>query len=515
MNKTILLVIAMYLSIVPLFSQDNVVNDAAEAEAEFHVAINPLNSNNIVLACQNSFGSSNGGDITIYYTMDFGVTWNISNHHGSYSNGQAGDAVLSFDANGDVLLVNLVVAAGINTILSKSTDGGATWTLVSTVVSGSSDKPWLAVDRYSSSTNNGNVYIPLVENAVSLYTLNNTYQTTNTAAIQDGNHLPSVVVKKDGTVFTSTVELGTDNTVYVQEFSNGGTNMIHSTEVVSFPDYTFNAPDISSRFQPTVYTAIDNSGGPYDGRLYLSYTASETNNPDYFNVFLIYSDDNGLTWSTPSIVHNDQQDDIQQFYSSIYVNDNGILLLDWYDRRNYNNTTKLTDFMIGISADGGDSFTELQLNSVSSDFDFVIPASNNFGIGEYHQMVATNNTAISFWCDGRTNDGDLNIYMSKVNLNGVVSVIEQTVISENISISNLYPQPAGKIANFDLILNESATIKYEIFDNTGKRIKDSDWINYNAGAAQLTIDLDMPVGIYFVQLKSKQGYFKNTKLIKL
>ena len=131
-----------------VFSQDVIVEDANKPEAEFHAAINPLDNNNIVLATQHDFGGVN--KVTIYYTTDFGTTWNTSNYNGFPAEYVAGgDPVLSFDAAGNVLLVNLALTSNdeINTILSKSTDGGATWSLVSTIATDPTDKPWLAVDR--------------------------------------------------------------------------------------------------------------------------------------------------------------------------------------------------------------------------------------------------------------------------------------------------------------------------------------------------------------------------------
>lgn len=517
-----ILSLTLFLLSLSIFSQDIIVNDANNPEAEFHTAINPLDTNNIVLATMNGFGNG-GGSITIYYTHDFGTTWNTSSYHGlpaGYSN--SGDPVLSFDAGGNVFLVNLGSTSdrlNVNTILSKSTDGGASWSLVSTIATESTDKPWLAIDKYATSSYLGNIYVPLVENNVNLYTLDNTYQKTDSLIIPDGEHLPSIVVKKDGTVFTSTVDIGSPNIIYVQQYSNGGKNLVHSTQVVSFPDYTFNAPDISVRFQPTPYLAIDNSGGIYDGRLYMSYTASESNNTEYFNVFLTFSDDNGINWSTPTIVHSNQQDQVQQFYSSMYVNNTGVLIIDWYDRKNFTNTNKLTDFFMGISYDGGNNFTEIQLNTKPSDFDFVI-TSSNFGIGEYHQSVATNNTAVSFWSDGRTNDLDLNIYMAKVNLTNIVTnvlnVEELSLISNKISISSPYPQPITNDNIYsDIVLRETTNIKYQILNNSGQVLKKTDWVEYKTGEHKVNFKLNLSAGFYFINVETDYGYFKTMKFVKL
>jgi len=507
----------LLLSSLSSYSQETIVNDANKAEAELHVAINPLDSNNIVIATQHDFGGV--FDITIYYTTDFGNTWDTSNYHGvppGYDFG--GDAVLSFDATGNVLLVSLAAisaSASVNTLLSKSTDGGAHWLPVATIATGSTDKPWIAIDRYSTSPYLDNIYIPLVENNLNLYTLDNTYQSSSPLIIPNGEHLPSVVVKKDGTVFTSDVKMSSPNVVFVQQYSNGGSNLVHSTQVVSFPDYLFNAPDVSLRYQPTAYLAIDNSGGSHDGRLYLSYTASETNNPDYFNIYITYSDDNALTWSTPSIVNSNQQDEVQQFYSSIYVNDNGVLILDWYDRKNYLNTTKLTDFYMGVSNDGGASFSEIQLNTQASDFNYVIPSCTNFGIGEYHQLVATNNTALAFWSDGRTNDGDLNIYMTKVNLANALSIQEASLISDKITISSLYPIPVSDVFYSNIDLKENTRIKYQILNSSGSVLENTEWVEYHTGKHKLEFNIDLSAGVYFITFSSDKGYFKTMKFIKL
>jgi len=176
----------------------------------------------------------------------------------------------------------------------------------------------------------------------------------------------------------------------------------------------------------------------------------------------------------------------------------------------------MTDFFIGASYDGGETFTETQLNSSPSDFDFVIPSSNDFGIGEYHQLVATNDTAISFWSDGRTNDGDLNIYMAKTSLDdGSLSVDEFTMISDAISISSLYPQPTEDNAYSIVKLNETTELKYEIFNLIGQKIKESNWKQYQSGEHTLAFDFSSyGVGTYFVKIKTSKGYFKSMKLIK-
>lgn len=517
MKKTILFFLASLFFSQLNFAQDGVVNDANEAEAEFHVAINPLDSNNMIVATIHGFsGTSN---ITIYYTRDFGLSWEASTFHGFYTGmNNAGDPVVNFDDQGNAYLVNLTLSPnfGVLTLLSKSTDGGETWTF-GAEVAGGSDKPWLAVDRNPASPAYGNIYVPTVIDAgPNLYVLNDTFDIIGSSPVNGGDHLPSIAVKNNGDVFIGSVGISDPNEIYISQFTNGGTQLVHSTMLVSFPDFTFNSPDVSNRFQPTVYVAVDNSGGTYDGRLYVAYTASESGNSTYFDVYLMTSDDDGVTWSSPTPVHADLTTNVQQFYSSLFVNDQGVLMIDWYDRRNYPSPDRNTDFFLGISHDGGDSFEEVQLNSESMDFQYTALSNQGFGIGEYHQLVATDHTAICFWADGRTNDQDVNIYMAKVNIdNPMVSIDEMGVISDQISISALYPNPIDGQINLDIELQKSYKLQSIIMDIDGKQLWTSDWEDYSLGKHQLSYPCDLSSGTYLFQVKSDKGFFKTTKFIKL
>jgi len=247
---------------------------------------------------------------------------------------------------------------------------------------------------------------------------------------------------------------------------------------------------------------------------FTTYTGSEQINPEYFNVFLMYSDDDGLTWTEPKIVHSDTSNFVQQYYSSIYVNDDGVLILDWYDRSNFENTNSNTDFFMGISYDGGESFTEIKFNTEPMDFRKVVEAGFGFGIGEYHQLVATNKTAISFWSDGRTNDGDLNIYFAKVGLtNPTTSVTEVSLINSKIEVSRLFPQPAKNQINLKIKLKAKEQIKVKIFSINGRLIDEYNWIDYNEGSHTIGLPINLVPGKYLLQLITKNGGYKNQLFI--
>lgn len=512
---TLLLYTLLFVNI--LLAQDGVVVGADLPESEFHVAINPTDSNNIIVATMH--GESETDDLRIYYTYDQGDTWQTSEFNGVHPGySQAADPVLCFDGFGHAYLVNLSSLGFFAAVLSKSTDGGMSWEFKNNIFLVPPDKPWIGADQNEDSPYYNNIYVPFVNvfDGVYLYTYDVDLNLLNEVAVGPiDEHVPSIAIRKDGDIFVSTLERSNPNEIFVAQYTNGGEELVHKTLLTSFPSFIFNAPDISYRFLPPVNIAIDNSGGTYDGRLYVAYTAPEDQVSSIFDIFLMYSDDGGQTWTDPQPVHANTPPGIQQFYSSIFVNNKGVLTLDWYDRRNYEPGSLNTDFFLGISYDGGESFTELQLNSQSMDFQFTLPSAGDFGIGEYHQMVATDHTAFAFWADGRTNDENLDIYMAKVDLdNPVVGVQELGAINDKISISAPYPIPADKAVFLDMKVEQPYRLQTLVMDVKGQILWSSEWENYSTGDYQLNIPLNQIAGTYIIQVKSDKDFFKSFKVVK-
>jgi len=123
--------------------------------------------------------------------------------------------------------------------------------------------------------------------------------------------------------------------------------------------------------------------------------------------------------------------------------------------------------------------------------------------------VATQHYAIPFWCDGRLNNGDLNVYCAKVPLK-----------EDNVAVDEIYPifdnfmtiQP-NPIKNNLLIVsfnnNDSQKIAYSIYNIEGKQI-----IKGETNSSFLEIDLSkFPDGTYFIH-SQKEGQYKILKFQK-
>lgn len=91
---------------------------------------------------------------------------------------------------------------------------------------------------------------------------------------------------------------------------------------------------------------VDRSGGPHDGRVYLSYIDAPAGDDD---VILVWSDDAGATWSEPMRLNDDLVGNgADQFHHWMAVDDSGLVWASFFDRRddpaNYNLTTTLARF---------------------------------------------------------------------------------------------------------------------------------------------------------------------------
>ena len=80
---------------------------------------------------------------------------------------------------------------------------------------------------------------------------------------------------------------------------------------------------------------------------------------------LSYSDDGGLSWSTPTKVNQTPSDTFtdQAFEPAVHVNDEGVVAVSYYDFRNDQSGDGglTTDHWIVHSHDGGTTWTEDQL----------------------------------------------------------------------------------------------------------------------------------------------------------
>jgi len=150
-------------------------------------------------------------------------------------------------------------------------------------------------------------------------------------------------------------------------------------------------------------TKCDISGGAHNGRIYVNWT-DQRNGEDNTDVWLSYSDNQGHTWSEPTMVNQDNTKH-QQFFTWMDIDQsNGNIYFVYYDRRNYDDNR--TDVYMATSTDGGKSFSEQKVSE--SPF----TPSDKIFFGDYINIAAHNGVIRPIW--SRMDDGKISLWVGLV-----------------------------------------------------------------------------------------------------
>lgn len=535
-------------------NEEAVISDDPIAESEVHAAINPLDDKNIIVSPIFSDGSNPLLPTLlcpVYYTKDFGITWQKSNFvtqpddpNGFVAGG--GDPVLAFDDKGFAYLTWLYLyfdanfATKMGLFAAKSTDGGETWTNLNPITVGNLDvftgegqlvdKQWLAVDRTSTSENYNTLYVAFYEvdsnngiNQISVRKKNGNSDNFSTSSVKvnttNFSDLQFASIDCDGLggVHVSFFAMD-DNQQWAlyHAVSWDGAQTFEpevkiSNAVVPGMLGGAGAPPIgisTDRMYPCPHIKADKSNSPFKNNIYATWTALGTtsNSTEGTDIYFSKSTDGGATWTPAKILNNDPNPDTEQFYSSIDVNEDGTIVVTFYDRREDTNN-KLTHYYIAYSTDGGETFTnQFPVSTNPTDFATVGSQNAEFGIGEYTQVISTKNFAIPIWTDGRENNGDLNIYAGFVPLDGSTNTITFTSLSTNFSVSNPTPNPATNNCSVTINLGKPSKLSAKLYSIDGKLIQTITNKTFAEGKHTLSLPLSkVKKGNYLLYFESIFG----------
>lgn len=534
------------------------VSTGSEIESEIHAAINPTDPSNIVVS---PIGQTGGLTVPIYYTKDFGKSWKRSNVTLGPKESSAfvvggGDPVFAFDATGKLYFSWINVFVSFSDLTKQfadmywaySTDGGETWEreendkIGGSVIEGQNveeffDKQWLAVDNTESQFK-GNLYCAMLhaegeDGRIGLRTKSaDSNEFTNISLRPKTafafNQFSCIDVAPDGSVnvvfFGSRKGMPADDMAFYHLRSTDGGKSFDTENTISpviHPRFSSGYDSVTTtgfrldRIMPCPQFSIDKSSTKYRGRMYAVWSAFGTNedNKRGLDVFLTYSDNNGKTWTPPRPV-NDNTENLtsDQFYPSLSVNENGVVIVTWYDRRN-DVKNELTEYFITYSFDGGESFIKnFAASGSATDFSTVGQGNNGFGIGEYNQTLSTKDFAIPIWCDARDNDGNLNIYAAFIPISPSTSaedVYDVSLISENVSLSTPYPNPSSSASNslsVDYFVTSECSVRIEIFSAEGMSVKTLRNGFSTSGKHTIHIDTDdLNSGVYLCKITTPDG----------
>jgi hypothetical protein len=512
-------------------------------EAELHAVVNPGDSNNILITAIRSNPDRIGLELPIYYTRDFGETWSASDFRPAASAG--GDPVFAAASDGTIyftwieLLQGQAAQVTENIRWTRSSDGGATWQEPDTVVretlrylgpgmmDGSfADKEWMAVDR-SGGARDGALYVVFY-----------------LATMSGSSESASIVVRaKPSTTAPFGVETAVSDSTFTDvQFAGIGVDHVGDVHVffwgsrtldgraslwhavshdgaasfeapaivgpVRFPSLEATAPDfLPQRLAPIPQFAVDgNPSSPHAGNLYAIWfsndlaSASAGTLAEAFHIYFARSTDGGTTWSEPRRINDDSVAfRADHFYPSIDVAPSGAVVLTWYDGRQSRNNADLHHYT-AYSLDGGATFSRnIRVTSEPGTADAGVIGT--FGLGDYTKCVSTGGYAIPVWVDGRSRDGDLDVYAAFLPMRDDASGIEapRTVVAS--AELALAPNPAAGRSVLSLPIAHGGHARVEIFDASGRSVAVAFDGELAAGERDIAVDCAaLPAGHYQVRV---------------
>jgi hypothetical protein len=411
------------------------VSNECGPQSETYIAINPKHPKTLAAGSNEIFRLPMRG----YFSTDNGASWGgvdlplpppISNGTDFGS-----DPSLAFDTKGNVFYSYIVVffgnGNGVNgseMAVARSTDGGATYPNVTffSFSSGSNhfnDKPMITSDTTASPFRD-NVYVAW--DAASggttgggvLVARSTDHGATFSLARVDSPSGPGKAIGAqpfigpNGQVYAAWNDYAANTIAFNRSFDGGAT--WGQASVIAGKSLPFDIA-IPAEFSrgALVYPACgaDNSSGPHRGRLYCSWM--DLTSAGTTDIFFSYSDNQGLTWSSPITVADQFSFLVDRFNHWLSVDPvTGDVNVSFYDTRNDPTGSRYgTDIYLAQSSDGGQTFSSpnVRVSSVTSnehDCGGVYPCTAiNYGnqTGDYAGLASFGGISHPIWTDSRNN----------------------------------------------------------------------------------------------------------------
>ena len=341
-----------------------VMVSAANADREHYemlAAIDPADSNHI-MACTTVFSKTrNARSNIIYVSFDGGHSWAPKFEDSTTI--FTGDPACTYGFGATAYYVGLPIYGGTHLTsglsVYESEDSGKTWHFLTKRAFW--DREYVTVDR-TNSRYRGNVY--LYGDGIERKN-GKLIDGWDISRIVNGKLTPPVRSPESsryGSMNATQGEIALDGTLVVpfEAFTGKGFELrvLRTTDGgATLSRSVLIGPECKPKASLASPTAIDQSSGPFRGRL---YTAYNLDNGDHCSIGVVHSDDSGKTWSKTVLIHEDSHrlgfaNSPNQTQPALAVNARGVLGLTWYDTRD-DTKAKAYKLRFAASFDGGASF---------------------------------------------------------------------------------------------------------------------------------------------------------------
>lgn len=523
------------------------LTDAAVSEAEPFIAINPTDSNNIVISYMENGAA--GLEFPIFVTTDGGLSWTSSSFDAlgvvvadfpGLTVGGGGDPVFAFDATGKLyyswlyLLIDFINLDGKMAMYwASSTDGGASFSVVQdsnrfvgygnlaflsqpgAEGDGIHDRQWMAVDQ-SGGQYNGNLYFTMLYvpgtnpgingSGMVVKTKQAQYDSLNrvnavveaSTEVQFGN----VAVDRNGNVHVTYGDLQS-KTIKHSISVNGGTSF-STPQVIAVANNLIGTQgsngNVHNRENAAPNLAVDQTSD----NMYVSWTDLESSTTQ---AYLAYSNNSGTTWSLPIDLKTLVGDPAvtQGLMPSTAVDQNGNASVTFWGL----DANDEGHFYASESKDGGQTWEPARIvTSVTTDFGSYSGSQAFFG--DYQTAVKWGCNTYSVWADGRNAAGP-KMYFGCTDHCATVGISDLSPLTDELTVGLPFPNPGQEKLEIELELKHSNAFQIALLDPTGRMIQDLDQsaegTQLPAGKHHLKWDInsDVAAGWYLLELNSPAG----------
>ncbi len=485
----------------------NIVGDAAN---EPSIAVDP-NDHNIMTIGWRQFNtvSNNFRQAGYGYTSDGGQTWTFPGviEPGVFRS----DPVLDYDVDGNFYYNSLTNDPTYMCKVFKSSNGGSSWNSGTYAQGG--DKQWMTIDK-SGGPGTGHIYAFWT----SFYSV--CYPGFFTRSTDAGASFENCTIIPDDPSW-GTLTVASNGNLYIGAASSDFVVARSSNAQISGQTVTWDMATIVSLNGFITYgigpnpdglggqtnIAVDTSGGPNQGNVYLLCSVEPYSGSDPLDVMFARSTNGGVNWSSPVRVNDDVSTSAYQWFGTMSVAPTGRIDVVWLDTRDHPGTNT-SALYYSNSTDGGTTWS--QNERLSDYFDPHVGWPNQQKMGDYFHMVSDSSSARLAWA--ATFNGEQDVYYSYISDTTTIPV-------ELLSFSS---SVAGNAVTLDWsTATELNNQGFEVQRSTGSdKFADLGFIKGNGTTIEQKnytySDKNLKNGKYYYRLKQVDynGNYKYSKVVE-